>query len=930
MRADGGFPFPFPIPRNPRRAARCALLLSLLLASSPLAAQQESFRRYSTADGLSQNYISAVVQDNRGFVWAGTPEAGLNRFDGREFRVFDLHSGLPSNTIRALASAGDRLYVGTPAGISCFRLDKHGHDLLDTLAGRFFSSLADSGWIRESSLALRMLGSDSLFIRSGSRAWIADLRRLHLAPARIESEEPGTLRRALPGVLVRDTDIDDSGRRWYATDLGLAEEKDRSVTLYDHSSGLPAEDVLAVHGGREGVIWIGASDGLYSFVPGRFIRFTNGRELPIEARGVWEIAESPDGAILFGTIGAGIVRWKDGRFSRLTMRDGLPSNSVAEIQFDSPESMICGTMNGIAFLTAGRPVRLLTRKEGLPDDMVEFIVRARTGGYWFSTHKGLVRYMNGTMRVYTRRDGLPSDRITQIAEDGTGTLWIGTHAGACFIPPGEGVREVPALKGIQIVSVMVDRRHRVWFGTLGAGAFRVAGSDVLQVTREQGLGGNTVYFIAEDRSGVIYFGTNGGVSIADGDRIDLLETRGGAAGSAGDRSAESLARLSVFSTLTSVSGLAGEEMNSGAVFLDRENDIWFGSVSGATRYRPGGYGADRPVFNLLLTDLEVGGKRIEPAEQVVIPPDARLIVAKCVLPGYRDPDQIRYLYRIEDLETSWHETRDGKIVYTGLPSGRYRLVIRATVGEGVWTGPTTLLEMEVQPHYYETPGFWILAFLVASGIGFGVHSMRLRHALDLERMRTRIASDLHDDIGASLGSAALLSDLERMERRAQERNTERIERISSLVRSASSSMNDIVWAVNPRNDTLDAVLERMRSFGETAAAAGKVAFSFEREGAAGFPVRADRRKNLLLLFKEAVNNAVKHARCTRIDTMVRRSGDRLVLTVRDDGKGFDPSAGHAGNGLHTMSGRAAAMGGSCRIESGSGGTTITVEIPAKA
>jgi signal transduction histidine kinase len=192
-------------------------------------------------------------------------------------------------------------------------------------------------------------------------------------------------------------------------------------------------------------------------------------------------------------------------------------------------------------------------------------------------------------------------------------------------------------------------------------------------------------------------------------------------------------------------------------------------------------------------------------------------------------------------------------------------------------------------------------------------------------MRTRIALDLHDDIGASLSSISLLGDVERRQRNG---DSERLDRIIALARNSVESMSDIVWSINPAKDTVQSLGERMQDVAETAGRAADIEVGYAcDEKLADRTMNVHARRNALLLFKEAVNNAVKHSGCRRIDCALRRSKNWLDISICDDGRGFDTTREFSGNGVRGMQRRARDMGWDYRIESSGAGTEVHVRIP---
>ena len=204
--------------------------------------------------------------------------------------------------------------------------------------------------------------------------------------------------------------------------------------------------------------------------------------------------------------------------------------------------------------------------------------------------------------------------------------------------------------------------------------------------------------------------------------------------------------------------------------------------------------------------------------------------------------------------------------------------------------------------------------------------------LELERVRTHIASDLHDDIGSNLSLIAGLSEvLSDQAKRFDSEMTERLSMIASISRSSVDAMSDIVWAVNPMNDHLSDVIHRMRRFASDALGAQNIEFRFDTAVADGKTrVGAETRREVFLVFKESINNLVRHSGCTRADILLKAESGSITLKVSDNGRGFNSGASWPGHGLISIKKRAAKLGGTLDIRSSAAsGTTIELRAPTQ-
>ena len=299
---------------------------------------------------------------------------------------------------------------------------------------------------------------------------------------------------------------------------------------------------------------------------------------------------------------------------------------------------------------------------------------------------------------------------------------------------------------------------------------------------------------------------------------------------------------------------------------------------------------------------------------------------------------MEFRYRLDDAEPNWVDAgKKRAVTYPLLPAGTYQFQVIACNSDGIWNLQGAVLKLRILPHFYETWWFRILAATVALALlALTIRNISLRrlrwkmqqlerqHAV--ERERARIARDIHDDLGASLTLIAVLGDLAK-----KEKTGERIEKMSATARQAVTSLDEIVWAVNPRNDTLSHLLDYAGQFATGyLRAAGIRCLLDVPELLPSSEVPSDVRHNLFLVIKEGLQNIVKHSRATEVWLRVT-TGSTLRIVIEDNGRGFEKNAQDPwADGLRNMRERMSEIGGECRVESRVGtGTIITIGLPGQ-
>ena len=301
---------------------------------------------------------------------------------------------------------------------------------------------------------------------------------------------------------------------------------------------------------------------------------------------------------------------------------------------------------------------------------------------------------------------------------------------------------------------------------------------------------------------------------------------------------------------------------------------------------------------------------------------------------------MQFRYRLDHLDTDWVQAGTRRFAqYNFLPPGNYRFHVLACNSDEVWNQTGSEVSVNIRPHFYEIWWFRVLAALAVLGAVAGVvrqtATRRLHQKMEqlerrqaVERERARIAKDIHDDLGASLNLIAVLGDLAREEKAA-----ERIEKMSATARQAVKSLDEIVWAVNPRNDTLSHLVDYICQYAnDYLRDAGIRCLLDVPEQPPAQEVPSNVRHNLFLVMKEALQNVVKHARATRVELRLQIGAEDLRMDIADNGCGFDrPPRDDRADGLDNMRQRLIEIGGECRVESHPGvGTVVHVRLPLPA
>jgi len=429
-------------------------------------------------------------------------------------------------------------------------------------------------------------------------------------------------------------------------------------------------------------------------------------------------------------------------------------------------------------------------------------------------------------------------------------------------------------------------------------------------TTANGLSSDVILSLTEDLSGRIYVGNGSGV-----DRLDA------ATGSV--------------RRYTSADGLAAGEVQ--ASFRDHNGVLWFGTSAGLSRLVAV---PERPPAPLpiAITSLRVGGVR-QPGSELGetkisglrYQPNQNDIEVGFAGPAFTPGDTLRYEYMLEGADSAWSSPSPQRTVtYANLSHGSYRFLVRAINSEGVVSMRPASIAFVILPPVWMRWWFQLLAAAVAGSTIYWLHHYRVTRLVELERVRTRIATDLHDDIGSSLSQIAILSEVaNRQVDSAHPNLAEPLTDIAGISRELVDSMSDIVWAIDPERDHLGDLVHRMRRFASDVFSPRDIRLEFQSPaGEPDLQMGADLRRQTFLIFKEAVHNVLRHSGATEVSIDFQVEHGWLNLNIVDNGRGFDVVQVHNGHGLRSMRERAQDVGGGIEITSSLRGTTVELRVPA--
>jgi ligand-binding sensor domain-containing protein/signal transduction histidine kinase len=938
------------------------------------------FVNFTPSDGLPDVHVNDILEDRRDHYWIGT-DGGVVSFNpaatGDRFVTY-----VPPGPQRArlvntvLVEKDGSVLLGTSAGLYRMRfsgltpsfetIDFHPPSYV--LGGSMVNTL-----LITPDGALWVGASSGLYRRDPTGAWTWLKQR-----------------EGLPHDFVDRVVLDHSGRVWACTRHGLArltsqvKEGQRSVDqVVTAANGLPHSDVRAFLDINENERWIATLAGLVEWRPGAKPEFRTYRQQDgLSDQEVSALVIDSAGSMWAGTHNGGVNWFKRSPMETFSVPAGVaftyadrvlaaPSGAVCvSSTLDTDRRVRCFDETGAhvivprlpaevrratayperaTFIDRGgrwwfatkfglfrlKPSPLLNGSETptdlrlLPDRESRRVFEDSRGTLWITTLKvhpglsaseyGLFRWNASTSQLIDFSSQLPDQarerEVTSMAEDAQGEIWIGLGSpGGLFRLRGDRFQEIQGAPVGTVKALLRDQQGRLWIASAQSGLAVIdepssANITIRRFRRENGLPSEQIWCLAEDHSGRIYLGTAKGV--------DRLDPKSGQ-----------------ITHLASADGLATGDIRSSAV--DLHGDLWFLSPRELLHFNPQ-IELEPERLKTRITGVRIAGVHTP----LSINGETDLTLE--AVPWYRNsmqvefnavdfvaPEQVRYQFSLEGGPPGWSAPSPvNQVDFANLAAGHYRLLVRAVMAAGPVDSTPAILSFSILQPLWKR--WWFVALAVTSAllILFLAHRIYINRRLGLERIRSQIAMDLHDDIGASLSRIAMMSEAVKVNVHGNEQNTrEALGDIADICRSLVDGMSDIVWSIDPQRDHIRDIVARLRAFGSSVLEPKGVCWTCEEDSAIGATeLSLDLRRQVYLICKEAINNVARHSGASQATLKFEMSNSHLRIQVIDDGCGMIKRS-DTGLGLQSMRLRTVRLGGKFEVnDNDSAGVRIVLSVP---
>ena len=946
------------------------------------------FRNLTTINGLSSNKISYVTADKKipGDVWIGTVGAGVNRYHNGKFSVYG--SSLPSRMtdINSIFQDDNNIiWCGTDSGFYFIQNDSI-HLISSKLILKGVSSFAQR--TPDEILAATEMGLFRYFIRQKK------LEKINLPGwsgsaliSMLHSKNGFVYAAAVDGHLYkinysniavvkliespRTMAEDEDNNLWIGAVGGLIKISEDSfsadeIIKYNEDSGLLENNITSLLYDRENILWIGLNDnGLSKLTYQNLIRF----RLPKKYIGInWASAISDNNNHFWLALKKYLLEiWKDknnnwhqhfhavenynpneflpylfaGKDNKLYVGKSSGEISIYEIKkenhsFNSPsdlrliEKIIvphkikytglfkcivdnngyiwCSAIDaGVLVINNSKPrniLKIYTQSDGLPDNSVRDIFQDSKGNIWFGGYDGGLSVFsygkilkdltnkNGKEKIFsklfTTADGLPDNGIRSIEENSEGEIIIGTRYG-----------------GLAIYNPEADSDKQ-------------SGKSIKSITREEGLFSNAIWSITKTPGGKIWLGTQSGVQELTREGIPSFKLY------------EELPKVPYYSICSAGNG-----------------DLCFANQSDVYIYEPA-YEVEKnlppPVY---IDHLSVNGQEIKLENNLSLASYQNTITVEFVGIINREERNTIYQYRLLDNDKKWNTLKNrNSVTYASLRPGNYIFQVIAINGKNIKSKIPAEISFVIEAPFYMQWWFIVLVLLLIISSVVLYLRVRFKRLIEIEKIRTRIAADLHDEIGSGLTRIAILSENALREESSKKILEERndinnsnekysrhgsIERVGKISRDLVDSMIDVIWSIDPKYDSLRDFIFNFKNFANEVCEAKNIRLVIETENIENVRVNSQIKRSLQLITKEALNNALKYSSCKIFKLTLSVKNKIIHLILEDDGTGFDLEKVQRGHGLFNITKHIDELNGTLKIDSVEGmGTKLLIGFPIQS
>ncbi|MBC7889177.1 MAG: histidine kinase [Ferruginibacter sp.] len=947
------------------------------------------------SSSISGNTITGLHEDSEGVMWIATADGGITRYDHRmqpdkKFHQFKHHPGnsnsIPVNIIHAVKEDRNGYLWLATGGKGVLRFDKKKEQFVQ-LAGIGVWTIYDLCFDKNGLLWAGKEGGSIVQINPKNLQWKTDPRYTNLYAALPHvvvtslfkdskdhiwfgswdkavyrfnavtgAEESFVFEKDNPFSFGTDEAIafneDNQGRIWIGG-------KHFGLYMYDPATGkfynyryhaakegtLSSDRVNCIFIDAAGIVWLGTNNGISIFNAAQqqfeqeFLpSFSQSNGTPLF---IYDFLKDKQGVLWIGTNKGLYRKGMDGRYQYKKISFRGSALSITKFYEDDDGTLYLGTDYSLfRYNIASSTVSLLpnTEKDQVMKKLIEsrivsmvkdtidghpVLLTAPFGhflSYYDFTDKRWISRKDSVRKILTRYK-IKDNLIRKIIKTSNGHLWLANVKNGLILlnKNGQGnstyindPSQQNSISNNNVFDVKEDSKGNLWVSTFGGGLNYF--DTRKKAFNHYGSVNNLLEGLEIDKDGNIWSISNGG--------LQKFDPR---------------TKSFTYAGLPDVEKTGGV---NGFIYKDTDGKMYVAGAGYFIAFDPRQIVVQQKQPEVFLTDFSIFDRSFSHLlmkKEIALNHTQNFFTIHFAAPFYSASAPLQYAYMLEGVDKDWINAGTSTLSpYTNLNGGEYTFKVKATATPGTWSDKITTIRIRIIPPFWKTWWFFVIAVVSLAGIGYGLYRYRVNAILKLQAVRNKIGQDLHDSLGSTLSSISIYSQVAKIYNE-QQRSLDlksTLEKISMASGEMISEMADIVWVINPSNDNMAVILQRMESFARPLLATQEVHFHFTYDETIKYlHLEMTKRKNFYLIFKEAVNNAMKYSGCRNLWVNFKQDNHQLILTVRDDGKGFDKAKVKtantlSGNGLLNIQQRAKDMKGSCVLETEPGrGTTMVLQFP---
>ena len=881
------------------------------------------FISYPLSDSQNIRWVFKIIETKKGQLWCLTSN-GVYQFNLNKWSKIKLYPGYEDYPCRDVIETKDGLYINygdllllkKPDDpwkiIGILKASGYYYNHLSLSAGQIFLSTPEGMYELVNEQLIKMPGelgrlknTYAYFCDSKKRFWIAN------GQMGIRLIEPGdsthykTIYRPMTNLVPQGISEDNQGNIWFGTSSGLLRISEMGFKIFDMPS-LPGKDIhFNVFQPPAGPLIVNdGSLALQTFENGVFTKkilqnkgntVLPGNELIID-----NYAFDNKNRYWYNVRGFALVMqvgnnlYEQSRQMAHLRNDVFDALEVFDVLYDSYRKKILiaiGKKNyPCLFNDTGYSLLTITNNIKVKGNIFH-LHQCANGTILFSTDRGIIYSVDKQNICKQQLNEFNTNApVTKFYNDPSGYVWI--------IYGGRGLRRY----SWQNDSLVFKER----------------------ITKVNGLSSDNVSALCFDNNNNLWVCDNSNVSVFSKKTDTIIN--------------QTYHMVSFFDA----EDLKIQDSYGSRMIKDLKGNIWLSSGTHLICFYTGKINYNQPVPSVMIEDIKLNLQETNWSGYVdslsgifQLPYGLQLSHENNTLGIYykgissSGTDDIKYSYLLEGLGNKWSSpSSDNFVSYVGLPAGNYIFKVKAQLQNTHWS-ESAIFSFVIKKAFWQTWWFYFLIGIVLAVAIYILFRYRLQQKIKLLEIRNRISQDLHDEIGASISGINLLSQMasEKLENNKLDEASEYLFKVKNYTQDVIEKLSDMVWIFNPQNDSIEKILQRIKSFAISIALSKNIQMHFETDKESELiNLTLHERKAVYLISKEAINNIFKYAACANIFYSLHVKGSKYLMQIEDDGKGFTPAENKSGNGLKNMQARAAEIGANLNIQSHpNNGTIIRLE-----